>query len=259
MLTFITSDQTFLLSIIVALFVGAAAGYLGSIMVLRRMALVGDALSHIALPGMGIALTFGLNPFLWAFIFLAVATWIIWLLEGKTKIPTEALVGILFTASLAAGILITPKIELIEALFGDISKVTFLDGVLAVALSIVVFIIGKKIYRGLILGTISEDLATSSGVKLRKINLVFLILVSIIVALGVKVVGTLLMGALVIISATAAKNFSRSISTYTFLSILFGLVSAPAGLILARYFDFTPGPVVVLVSVFIFLISLLRK
>lgn len=252
-------DQNLLLSLIVATFVGAAAGYLGSIMVLRRMALVGDALSHVALPGMGIALVFNYNPFLLAFTFLFAAVLIIWLLEGRTKIPVEALVGVLFTASLAIGILITPELELIEALFGDISKVNPTDGALAVFISILIFIIAGRIYNSLILGTISEDLAVASGIKLRKVNFVFLVLVALVVALGVKVVGTLLMGALVIISATAAKNLSRNITSYRTLSIFFGLISAPGGIFLARIFDLPPGPIVVLVSIFIFLISLFSK
>ena len=252
-------DQNLLISLTVAGFIGAAAGYLGSIMVLRRMALVGDALSHVALPGMGIALAFNWNPFLWAFMFLGAAVWIIWLLEGRTRIPTEALVGILFTVSLAIGILITPELELIEALFGDISGVSVFDGVMAVVLSVAVFVIGRRIYKGLILGTISEDLAVSSGVKLRKINLVFLILVSVVVALGVKVVGTLLMGALVIIAATAAKNLSRNLAGFSSLSTVFGLVSAPSGVYLAHIFELPPGPIVVLASSIIFLLSLLNK
>lgn len=253
------SDQNFILSLIISIFVGASAGYLGSIMILRRMALVGDALSHVALPGMGIALTYNLNPFVFAFLFLAFASYLIWYLETKTEIPTEALVGVFFTASLAIGILITPEIELIEALFGDISKVTFLSGILTTFLSIFIFIVTAKIYKNLILGTISEDLIISIGINIRKINLIFLLLVALSIALGVRVVGTLLMGALVIISAVSAKNLSKNMKNYAFLSTIFGLISAPSGVILARLFEFPPGPVVVLVSILIFLISLIIK
>lgn len=252
-------DQNLILSLIVGIFVGAAAGYLGSVMILRRMALVGDALSHVALPGMGIALAYNQNPFLFAFGFLAFASWAIWKMESSTRIPVEALVGILFTTSLAIGILITPELDLIEALFGDISKVNFLDGIFAVVFSILVFIIFSRIYKQLVLGTISKDLAISSGIKLRRMNLLFLFLVAMIIALGIKVVGTLLMGALVIISASAAKNLSKTLTGYSALSIVFGAVSAPIGIILAYMLDLTPGPVVVLVSIFIFFISLFIK
>ena len=253
-------DQNLLFTLITAGVVGAAAGYLGSVMVLRRLALAGDVLSHVALPGIGIALIYSLNPFLLAFVFLFGASWLIWLLEKKTKLPTDALIGILFVASLALGVMIIPDLEkLSEALFGDISQIDSFDVGLAVALSALVFVIGAKIYKGLVLGTISEDLAIASGIKLRRINLLFLTLVAAVVALGIKVVGTLLMGALIIISATAAKNLSRSITRYAALSTVFGLVSAPAGLMLARTYELSPGPMIILVGIGIFLLSLLAK
>lgn len=253
-------DQNLALSLITAGVVGGAAGYLGSIMVLRRLALAGDVLSHVALPGIGIALIYNLNPFLMAFVFLFTASWLIWLLENKTRVPTEALIGILFVASLAVGVMIIPNLEeLGEALFGDISKISLYDTVLTVFLSALVFIIGAKIYKGLVLGTISEDLAKANGVPIRKINLLFLVLVAVIVALGVKVVGTLLMGALIIVSATAAKNLSRSVSRYAALSATFGLIIAPAGLLLARAYSLPLGPIIILIGVGIFLLSLIAK
>lgn len=253
-------DYNFTLSLIVAAIVGAASGYLGSVMVLRRLALAGDVLSHVALPGIGIALIYNFDPFILAFVFLFVASWIIWVLEKKTKLPTESLIGILFVASLAVGVMIIPELEeLGEALFGDISQINIFDAGLAIVLSILVFVIGAKIYKGLVLGTISEDLAIANGVKLRKINFLFLILVAAVVALGVKVVGTLLMGGLIIVSATAAKNLSRSIVRYASLSTVFGLVSAPSGLLIARVYDMPPGPMIILVGIGIFLLSLLAK
>lgn len=253
-------DQNLLFTLITAGVVGAAAGYLGSVMVLRRLALAGDVLSHVALPGIGIALIYNLSPFLMAFVFLFAASWLIWLLEKKTLLPTDAIIGILFVASLAVGVMIIPELEeLGEALFGDISKINFFDSVLAVLLSVLVFIIGSKIYKGLVLGTISEDLAIANGVRLRKINFLFLTLVAAVVALGVKVVGTLLMGALIIVSATAAKNLSRSIARYASLSTIFGLVTAPSGLLIARAYDLPPGPMIILVGIGIFLLSLFGR
>ncbi|OHB19289.1 MAG: hypothetical protein A3D40_02145 [Parcubacteria group bacterium RIFCSPHIGHO2_02_FULL_40_12] len=249
-----------LFSLITAGIVGAAAGYLGSIMVLRRLALAGDVLSHVALPGIGIALIYDLSPFLLAFIFLFAASWIIWVLEKKTKLSTESLIGILFVASLAVGVMIIPELEKLgEAFFGDISQINIFDAGLAIILSILVFTIGAKIYKGLVLGTISEDLAVANGVKLRRINLLFLFLVAAVVALGIKVVGTLLMGALIIVSATAAKNLSRSITGYASLSTFFGLITAPSGLLIARAYELPPGPMIILVGIGIFLLSLFGR
>ena len=95
--------NTNFLQLISAVFIGLASGYLGSFMVLKRMALVGDALSHVALPGVALALLFNLNPFLGAFATLFAGIIGIWLIEHKTELPTESVVGLFFTFSLAIG------------------------------------------------------------------------------------------------------------------------------------------------------------
>ncbi len=252
-------DQNLIISLTVGAFVGAASAYLGSIMVLKRMALVGDAFSHVALPGIGIALTYSLNPFLGAFSALALGVLVIWGIERKTSIPTEAVVGLIFAVALAAGILITPAPELLEALFGDISKVKPGDAVLAVTLSALVFLITSSIKDKLILGLLSSDLAKAQGIKIDKLNLIFLAMVAVVVALGVKVVGTLLMGALVIIPAIASKNFTQNLRSYGIFSAILGLSSAVLGIWLANVFNLPPGPIVVLASAAIFVASLIFR
>lgn len=249
-------DPSLFTSLMVAFFVGAASAYLGSIMVLKRMALVGDALSHVALPGIGIALTYKINPFLGAFAALALGVLIIWQIEKKTAIPTEAIVGLMFAVALAVGILVTPEPELLEALFGDISKVRAGDAVFAVSASALIFLAMYFMKNKLILGLISSDFAKAQGIKIQWLNLVFLGLVALIVALGVKVVGTLLMGSLVIIPAVAAKNVARSFSLYGLFSLIIGAFSAFTGVWLAALWDLPPGPIVVLTSAVIFLLSL---
>lgn len=243
-------------SLIVGAIVGAASAYLGSIMILKRMALVGDALSHVALPGIGIALAFQLNPFLGAFTALAIGIFLIWQIERRTSVPTEAIVGLIFTVALAIGILVTPEPDLLEALFGDIAKVSIADALLAAALSGLIFTIMIPVKNKLVLSLISPDLAKSQRINTDRLHLVFLALVAVVVALGVKVVGTLLMGSLVIIPAIAAKNVARSFSGYGKVSLIFGVVSAVAGILLASKFGLPPGPLVVLASASVFLITL---
>lgn len=252
--------MTNLLPIIVTgTLVGLASGYIGSLMVLRRMSLVGDALSHVALPGLALGLLFHFNPFLGAFGALAIAILFIWLIEHKTRLPVETLVGIFFTLSLALGLIITPEPELLEALFGDISKTGFTETVITVILAAIILLVTRKIYKPLILGTISEDLARSVGFSTKKRELLFLFLVALVVALGLKVVGTLLMGALVIIPAATAKNLSRNLPSYSGLSAIFGLVSAVFGIYLSLVTSIAPGPMVVLAGSVIFFISLVFK
>jgi zinc transport system permease protein len=243
--------------IISAIFIGLAAGYVGSFMILRRMALVGDALSHVALPGLAIALLLNINPFVGAFATLFVGIIAVWLIEKKTELPTESLIGLLFTFSLAVGFLITPEHEILEALFGDISNISAIDAFLAVILSIALVLVMRGISKGFILSTISSDLAKASNVMVSRINFVFLLLVAIAVALGIKAVGSLLMGALVIIPAITSKNITSSLRGYTIASSLIGLISLLGGMAIAAKFNFPPGPIVILASSAIFLVSLL--
>ncbi|MDP3730890.1 MAG: metal ABC transporter permease [bacterium] len=251
--------STLTLSVIVGGFIGLASGYLGSLMVLRKMALVGDALTHVALPGLAIGLLFGFNPFFGAFSALLLAIVLIWLIENRTKLSTETLVGIFFATSLSIGLLITPEPELLEALFGDISKTVLSEAIMASILSIVAIMAVHKIYNSLVLGTMSNDLASSVGIRTKKIDFIFLLIVALIVALGIKIVGSLLMGSLVIIPAAAAKNLARNLSSYAGLSALFGLASAIGGIYLSSLLNFSPGPIVVLSSAAIFFISLIFK
>ncbi len=225
-------------------------------MVLERMALVGDALSHVALPGLALGVLYGFNPFMGAFAFLFASAILIWHLERVTRLSFETIVGSLFTVALAVGILLIPETELLEALFGDISKITRLDAIVTVGLSVAVMISAKKIYDKLVLGMISEELAASIGVKVARINLLYLLLVSLIVAMSIKIVGTLLVGFLVVVPAAVAKNASSNLSKYSMLSSLFGAISASSGILLSQSLMLPAGPSIVLSGIMVFLIVL---
>ena len=252
-------NTNLILLLITGALVGAVSGYLGSFMVLKRMSLVGDALSHVALPGMAIALILNLNPMLGAFVALTLAVIGVWYLSEKSEIYPEALVGVFFTASLAIGILVTPEPELLEALFGNFEKINIFDGIIIAVSSILIFTLASQISKKLLLGIVSEDLAKAEGINMKRVNLIYLLLVGLVVALGVKFVGTLLMGALVVVPAVAAKNLSKSIKSYQILGSLLGVVSVVLGLIISNYFHFSSGPIIVLVSIFVFLFSYVFK
>ena len=237
-----------LFGLIVGVFVGFAAGYLGSIMISKHMALVGDALSHVALPGLALGILFNFNPFIGAFAFLAVTAIVTWYLQKSTSLSVEAIIGLLFVLALAIGILITPEVDLLEALFGDISKVTLTDTVVTALVSVFVILVTRAIYGKLALSMISRELAVSSRVMVEQVNLIYLLLVAMIVAVGIKEVGTILVGAVVIVPAAAARNVSSSLYRYALLSGLFGVISAISGVLLSSVVNFTAGPIVVIVG-----------
>jgi ABC-type Mn2+/Zn2+ transport system permease subunit len=239
--------------------VGLSAGYLGSLMVLKKMSLVGDALSHVALPGLALGILFNFNPFIGAFAFLFGSAVIIWSLERITKLSFETIVGALFTLALAVGILIIPQPDLLEALFGNIASVSLFDAFLAVAVSSLSIILSRFIYRKIVLGMISEDLAISAGINVARINLIYLLLVSLTVATCIKIVGSLLVGFLVVVPAATAKNLSSNLFRYSLLSSIFGAVSASAGVIASNYLGLPTGPLVVLSGVTVFIIVVLMR
>jgi ABC-type Mn2+/Zn2+ transport system permease subunit len=253
--------ETLLFSLVVAVAVGVSAGYLGSIMVLEKMALVGDALSHVALPGLALGILFGFNPLVGGFVFLFVSAVLIWHLGRVTKLSFETLVGATFTLALAIGILLFGDNldALEEALFGDITAVGVTEAVAAVLISVAVIFLTRLIYRKIVLGLISEELATSKGISVARTNLLYLLLVSLTVAIGIQITGTLLVGFLVVTPAAAAKITSTNLSRYLTLSAIFGVLSAVSGILMASYFNVVPGPLVVISGIIIFVVAIIIR
>jgi ABC-type Mn2+/Zn2+ transport system permease subunit len=246
-------------SLVTGICVGLSAGYLGSLMVLKKMALVGDALSHVALPGLALGILLGFNPFLGAFAFLFGSAAIIWRIERATKLSIETIVGALFTLALAAGILMIPEPELLEALFGDITNVGLTDTMVALVVSLIAILSTKAIYKKIVLGMISEELAKSTGLDVDRINLLYLLLVSLTVAIGVRIVGTLLVGFLVVVPAATAKNVSSNLFGYSVLSSILGSVSSSSGVLLSGFLDLPSGPLMVLSGISIFLTAVVAR
>ncbi len=247
------------LSLTAGIFIGGVAGYLGSLMLSKRMALVAGPLGHLTLPGIALALLYGFNVSLGAFPFVILGIILIWLFEIRTKLPMEALTAIVFSSGVAITFLFLPIEQAETALIGDISRITFWETVISVAVSISLLFVLKNIYSEMVLINISEDLARSEGMSVNKYNLVYLVSIAIIVALGVKMVGGLLTAALVAIPASAARNISRKLAHYAFGAMVIGAISSSLGILLAELSEFPAGPLIILVNALIFLISIVFK
>jgi zinc transport system permease protein len=249
-------DSSYHASFWIALLVGAASGSVGPYILLRRMALVGDALSHVALPGIALAIMYRLDPFYGVVVFLIAAAFLIFWLEGRSRIPPDAIVGLLFTASLAIGILIIPNEDVVESLFGafPVLSLPFLLVILSAAavLSLLCFVLARRF----LFLIVSPDLARVNGLG-RKHDLALLLIFAMIVALGIKLAGTLLMGALTIIPAAIARNISRSMRGYLILSSLLGAAISVGGMWIAGVLRLLPGPSIILFGVSLFLVSVL--
>ena len=252
-------DNQFLLSLIVGICVGGAAGFLGSLMLGRRMALVAGPLGHLTLPGIALALMYGFDVSLGAFPFVIFGIVLIWLFEMRTKLPMEALTAVVFASGVAIAFLLLPIQQAEAVLVGDITKVSFAEAAVSVILILLLFFVIKKIYSKIVLINISEELAKSEKVDIRKYNLIYLGSIAIIVALGVKMVGGLLTAALVAIPATSARNLSRNLAQYAFGAMIIGGLSSFLGILTFKLTGFPAGPLIILASTLIFLISLIFR
>ncbi len=251
-------NLTFVGSLLIAASIGVASGTIGTFVILERMALAGDALSHVALPGIALALAYSVDPFWGVLVFLLGAAGIVWYLKEKTNLPADALIGILFTSSLAIGILTIPNQEILESLFGQFPTLSPLALVIitAIAMAITCFVFLRA--KEFLFSILSPELSKVYKVS-QQHSLVLLLTFAVVVSLGIKLVGTLLMGALTIIPALAARNLARSMKSYLIIAGILGGFISTAGITIAHYFNFLPGPTIVLFGVCCFLVSLLFR
>lgn len=252
------NDQL-ILSLIAGIFIGGVSGYLGSLMLSKRMALVAGPLGHLTLPGIAIALLYGFSIALGAFPFVLLGIVFIWLLELRTKLPMEALTAVVFASGVAVAFLFLPIEQAQSALIGDITKISYLETVSSVSAALFLFLIIKLIYPKMVLINISEDLAQSEGINVKKYNFIYLTLIAIVVAIGVQMVGGLLTAALVSIPPASARNLSQNLTQYSLISTLVGAVASCVGVLLFQFTGLPSGPLIILTSTFIFLISLIFK
>jgi ABC-type Mn2+/Zn2+ transport system permease subunit len=249
-------DATFLLSLVPGMLIGGAAGYLGSLMLGRRMALVAGPLGHLTLPGIALALLYDFDISLGAFPFVILGVVLIWMLELKTKLPMEALTALVFATGVAITFLFLPIEQAETALVGDISKIGARDALGSAVTCLVLMLVLGRVYRKVVLVNISEDLAASEGVDVKRHNFLYLFLIAVVVALGVKMVGGLLTAALVAIPPCTARNVATNLRQYAWGAAATGMASAFLGIVLFRLTGFPAGPLIVLVSAALFLLSL---
>jgi len=247
--------------LVLAMFFALAAGLVGSIALMKRMLLAGDVISHLALPGLGLAFLFKVNPVMGGGATLFLGTFLVWQLQKKTGLATEAAIGVIFAAALAIGAAVTPSEDLVGSLFGEflrISPVGFLLGMAAVLFVIFsVFLLKDQ----LALTIFSPDLAAVTGVNVSRLDLYFLLLFSLTVLVGLRFMGTLLASALIIVPAATARQLTNKLSRFLLLAEATSLLAVTAGFLLNLFvFKFsTAGPTIVILSSMLFGLSLLRK
>lgn len=250
-----TSPETS--SLLLSLAMATAAGLVGCFAVMRRMTLAADAISHVALPGIGVALLLRINPMIGALAMLLLGAGLIWALERQTGITTETVTGVVFSVALAIGSMITSGDQLIEALFGGPGRLSALELSLGLLGSGVVILFILRARNRLVVALVSPDIAETSGIDVARLNLLFLLAFALTIALGVRFLGVLLMGSLIIIPAATARHLARNLGGMLAISIAVAIVSTLIGTYAAGVLHRETGPFVISIAGGIFFLSLL--
>lgn len=242
-----------------ALGVAGGASLLGVFMILRRMSLVADAFSHVALPGIALGLLLHFSPFLGALLFLIAAAFALQYLESSRAIAPETTLGVVFTAALALGLLLTPSEELLETLFGDVSHLTSSAALFTAAGGVALLALTLAFFRNFALLTLSPELAQMSNGETKRSSTLFFLILAFAVALGITFSGVLLIGALIVLPSATAKNLAAGLRSMVIMALAIGVGGTGLGVLAAARVNLPPGPVIVLALTVFFLASLLTR
>ena len=255
-------DEFILYALAAGIALALVAGPLGSVVVWRRMAYFGDTLSHAALLGVALAVAAEQLPMLGVgLIGVLIAVLLFWL-EKQRQLSTDTLLGILSHSALALGLIVLSVIQsqgysinLMSYLFGDLLAVNQSDLVLMYGSVLVILLVFSQILSPLISISVNEELARVDGVPVEKVRFIFMILLALVIAVALKVVGILLITALLIIPAATARLFSKSPKQMVLVSIVVSIVAVVLGVYASLGWDFPTGPSIVVAAASLFFVS----
>lgn len=246
--------------ILLSLALGLSLPLIGVFVVLRKEALLSDALAHVILLGIALSLVFKVNVALGIFLFSIIAAFAIHSVKNKANLSLDAIIGVFFTTALAIASLLIPSEELLESFLGNFNKISRIDVGLSLLLAGLIIAALLLKFREFAYASFAPDLAQVDKLKVKKYELAFILILALGVAMGIKLVGTLLISALIIIPAATAKIFSFQIRAMALWSMMFGLIAVLTGLFAAKIFNLPSGPAMTLTgSVLFFAIFILHS
>lgn len=261
-----TMDDFVIKALLAGIGLALVAGPLGCVVVWRRMAYFGDTLAHSALLGVALAVSFDVMPFIGVALTGACVAGALFWLEVNRRFTTDTLLGILSHSALALGLIVLSitqargqSIDLMAYLFGDILAVTRTELVWIYAGATTILLSYARLWKALLSISVHEELAVTDGVSVSRTRFIFMVLLALTIAVAIKVVGILLITALLIIPAASARMFSQSPVQMVILSIVFAVCSVIFGLGASLYQDLPTGPAIVIAATSMFFISQLAR
>lgn len=253
-----------LYALLAGLGVAVVTGPLGAFIVWRRMAYFGDTLAHSSLLGVALALLLSVNPTFSVVVICLLLALILVMLQQQQTLASDTVLGILSHSSLAIGLVamaLMPdvRVDLLSLLFGDLLTVTpgdvvtiYLIGIIAIGLII-------WLWKPLLTMTIHEELARVEGVPVKAVRTALMLIIALEIAIAMKVVGVLLITALLVIPAATARRFSHTPEQMAIYASLVGSLAVLIGLSASWFADTPAGPSIVLSAAILFALSLLKR
>jgi len=257
-------DDFIVRALIAAIGIAAMAGFIGSFVVWKRMAYFGDALSHSALLGIALGILTGLGNMVGVLVSTIVFALVMFVLQQRRWLPTDTALGILAHTALASGIIVMTTIapsqtDISAYLFGDILSVNSKDIYFIYGTAAVVTVTLIALWPKLILMSLHEGLAKAEGIHTAWVQLIFMLLLTLVIAMAIQIAGVLLMTAFLIIPAATARSFSVSPLQMAIFASCIGILAAGGGISASLHWDMPAGPAIVLtLGVVFFTIFCLR-
>jgi len=236
--------------------ISVIAPLIGNFLVLKRLSQMGDTISHVALAGIALGLLLGLNPTVSSLIVVLLSSFFIEKLRKSYFQYSEISIAVTMSFGMAVAIFLIGlnrggNLNIINYLFGSIVSITKEDVYIIFLLTIFELMSVYLLYKELVFITFDEEAAESSGIPVKFINIFFMILVSLTVAVSMRIVGALLVSSLLVIPSAASLKLSKSFTQTILYGMLFSFISVFVGIILSFYLDLSPGALIVLILLLI--------
>lgn len=252
--------------------IGMIAPLLGAFIVVRRLSLIADALSHVTLSGIAAGLLLGqtypafaaVNPLYFGMAFSVGGSLLIERLRGVYTHYQELAIPIMMSGGIGIGVIFISladgfNTDLFSYLFGSVSAVSRDDLYAVIGISAVVLLTVFLLYKELFILSFDEEYAKASGIPAKMIHFIFIILTALVIAVSMRIVGVLLVSALMTLPVAAAMRMAKGFKQTIGLSVLFGEIAVICGLVSAFYLNLAPGGTIVVTSIVILLAVLLWK
>ncbi len=245
-------------------FVAIICSALGLFLVLRKMSLIGDGLSHVSFGAIALGLFFGIYPYYIAIPLVMIASIVILKISEKAKIYGDAAIGIVSAIGIAGGVILVSvskgfNVDLFSYLFGNILAISSGELILLVLLSLIVLATIYFFYWDLFSATFDEEYAKTTGIKINFINILLTILTSLCVVLSIKIVGIMLVSALLILPSVTALQIAKGFKSVMFIGAIISVISVISGITFSFFLDIPTGATIVMINAIFFGLALLIK